>query len=1118
MSILRPVVLVTWPVAALLAASTAGARAASDEPPVPPSAEEHARAATAATPRALAPEGEPLLREVVRYQAPRGFYMPPASGIAATSQATFVAADGLRAFDRRTGELVSRTKPVRPPVQRDTYTVLLRSLTDDRGDLLAWMLEESSGPGRSHVVQLWDVADPATPVFLWQHVSRNLVLEPLPTGSTIVIGQLDGEVDFLDARTGRTMSRLRRLGVEAMAASTRTGSSTLAIITRNSGGPVLEVLDVADPSRPTLRGKTALDRSRGRLAVAPAGRIVVFAYGDGSLRSSVYRVYDAATGTEVSRLELPYPEGNYGALFLLAEGRRGTVLVAAVADRLELWDLAQPDRPRRIAELDIAPFHRWRDSGRPWAASPGAPVFYALEESGRELLVVDADSGDIIDRWQHPEHVLRHVHAVAGDGRDELTVTAMYVRSASSGDGAFHHLRIDPGTSIEELSAHDEPQPRSIRQVATVGGRYVVAYDDFLNLLLAVDGADGRRIGALHPGAPAETSEPSFDLPIQTRGNRVLIARAGSDLVDGESGSCLFVIEVDEQAVFERERRCFERQPFGTPRWVGFGPDDTLLAITPEGVVVLGPADERVLLPIDEPHPGGRRGFYEGDVSPDGRRLLLSPSYASAPYGEDRLRFGIVDLSDPLSPQVMAYSEGRLQSSARFVDGGRYVMVSEVPESGPVWASFVPRLYDGFTAQPVSAPAQPVWKWFYHGPGAEFGDGLFTFWHWSFIGWLTTVVDFHADPPRIVADAGYTSYPPHYLPRLGTADALMLQDIWFAKDDGRTNLWRITPDGSFVPHGHVDAQLFASLRFGFYGAAIQREDIVVTVQRDPEVNRPPVVDAGPDQRFECEAGGAEVRLDGSGSFDPDSTPGTDDDLATIRWTLDGGFVGDRLESEAFARVGRHDALLELEDRLEAAAQDGAVIRVEDTLPPEVDLSLRPDFDGSVLRADTYFIDADAADRCDGALAPETGLLVAPEALAAATVPMGGETLRIAVVERSDGALEVRLFGPQNVIGALWAAARAAGRLPVAPSEPLILRVAGIAPPVDGGELVAEYRFRAGFVRQALAIGPGADHRFEAVARDAAGNTGRAATSLRATIEALCSALPEGVACAQGRMR
>lgn len=116
---------------------------------------------------------------------------------------------------------------------------------------------------------------------------------------------------------------------------------------------------------------------------------------------------------------------------------------------------------------------------------------------------------------------------------------------------------------------------------------------------------------------------------------------------------------------------------------------------------------------------------------------------------------------------------------------------------------------------------------------------------------------------------------------------------------------------------------------------------------EPE-NRPPVADAGPDGRLDCAPpGGAEVTLDGSGSSDPDSTPGTADDIVSFDWYVDRGLPSERLLGSgvtlrAVLEPGAHVVTLVVADRAGATDSDEAEwIVAADTTPPSLSLEAVP---------------------------------------------------------------------------------------------------------------------------------------------------------------------------------
>lgn len=807
--------------------------------PDPPTAAEHARAALEADLPALAPQGEPVFEQVALHEAPPALPLPGAERIVATGRATFIAgSDELRAFDRATGALVSRTPVGHLPFAGARSDGLL-----DAGDgRLVWILE-SDGSVRATAVQLWDVSDPAAPEFLWHRTERRQLasdtprVAALPAADAIAIGHpgRHGRLEILDVRTGRVLSRFTGLAVDALAASTGPGPSLLAVRLVSAGAPELLLLDVSDPERPLLRGRAPLEHRIGGLAVDRDGRVVVVQT-VGASGTRAYEVRDGADATLASRIEVP--ADGLGRGLLLASGRRGPVLALAGEAGIGLWDLADPRRPVAVGTLPVQPFRKSLLSNRPWAASVSAPVLWALDDERHALLAIDVDTAQVVDSWAEPRHVLRHVHVAAESGADALAVSAYFTERCCTAPGAVHHLRAVPGVSVEEISVHDTSQPKEIRALAGAGPGYVVAYDPEDDLLLAIDAATGRRVGALHPGAPEATSAPSYRPGLPVDGDRLLVARTGGTLVDGGPGSCVFVIEVGPDGLVESERRCFGPE-LGWVRWTAFGPGDTLVAISSRGFVVLGADGRTAFLPIDEPHPYGRDGFFEGDVSPDRRRVLLGPSSEFSAIDGDPLRFVIVGLSDPFAPRILASSSRTLHGRARFVDRGRRVIATELPPDAPAWTAFVPRVFDGYTAEPVSASGPEIGMSFHHGPGIAFGDGLFAFWHWNFIGWSVVVVGWRDDPPGLVGSGPFLPGAPRFVRRAGTREAVMLVALHPLGSQDRTNLWTIGTDGTFVPHGHVDATEIASLGAGFYALASTREGVRVTIVRDPAVQRKP---------------------------------------------------------------------------------------------------------------------------------------------------------------------------------------------------------------------------------------------------------------------------------------
>ena len=111
-------------------------------------------------------------------------------------------------------------------------------------------------------------------------------------------------------------------------------------------------------------------------------------------------------------------------------------------------------------------------------------------------------------------------------------------------------------------------------------------------------------------------------------------------------------------------------------------------------------------------------------------------------------------------------------------------------------------------------------------------------------------------------------------------------------------------------------------------------------------NLPPVADAGLDLVAECVSGGAAVTLDGSLSTDPDSTPGTSDDIVLYEWWEDFGaptetFLGAGITLPVTLPFGSHQITLQVTDSVGQTATDDVLATVVDTTPPEISVEVTP---------------------------------------------------------------------------------------------------------------------------------------------------------------------------------
>jgi len=151
-------------------------------------------------------------------------------------------------------------------------------------------------------------------------------------------------------------------------------------------------------------------------------------------------------------------------------------------------------------------------------------------------------------------------------------------------------------------------------------------------------------------------------------------------------------------------------------------------------------------------------------------------------------------------------------------------------------------------------------------------------------------------------------------------------------------------DGTFGPEAlfQTGAEPFAAiardldgdrrLDLAFPNAA--SNEISILFNTGPFPNQPPVADAGPEQTVECTGNlQAVVRLDGSASTDPDSTPGTNDDIVSYLWSEGESSLATGEQASVPLSLGAHGISLRVTDKGGLADTDDLLITVQDTLPP-----------------------------------------------------------------------------------------------------------------------------------------------------------------------------------------
>lgn len=115
----------------------------------------------------------------------------------------------------------------------------------------------------------------------------------------------------------------------------------------------------------------------------------------------------------------------------------------------------------------------------------------------------------------------------------------------------------------------------------------------------------------------------------------------------------------------------------------------------------------------------------------------------------------------------------------------------------------------------------------------------------------------------------------------------------------------------------------------------------------PPDNTPPTAEAGNGGEIPCAgAEGASVTLDGSASSDPDSTPGTNDDIVSFAWfdaygTPGQVALGTGESLDVVLAAGVHTITLVVTDAAGASAIDTVVWTVVDPDPPSIAVRLSP---------------------------------------------------------------------------------------------------------------------------------------------------------------------------------
>ena len=139
-------------------------------------------------------------------------------------------------------------------------------------------------------------------------------------------------------------------------------------------------------------------------------------------------------------------------------------------------------------------------------------------------------------------------------------------------------------------------------------------------------------------------------------------------------------------------------------------------------------------------------------------------------------------------------------------------------------------------------------------------------------------------------------------------------------------------------------------------------------------NAPPVANAGADQNVDAgPTCSPVVTLDGSGSTDPDSTQGTNDDIVFFDWYEGATYLGSDDTLDYTFELGAHTIRLVVTDSEGETAEDEVIITVEDNTPPQVTAELVKIGKLNLEDAGKFRVEYGCSDNCDTDLTPTAAI-------------------------------------------------------------------------------------------------------------------------------------------------
>jgi len=952
------------------------------------------------------------------------------------------------------------------------------------------------------IFDLSDPRHPAAPAAI-DFAHRSTSTTPIPGGSRVLVGTLLYDPDLLtvDAeffpKTGPPYSSqisamgvggragLQLVGVADWNRSLSTYAFTVYDVT--TGSPA----EIASLAPPTYVERILLDRD---------GRFAVLGWRDYSSGSptSTFHVVDLATGAIVSDFVTP---GN-GFVATLVQGGGASALVTIDIAGADVVDLTDPTAPRAVGRIPAAIAPGGYDAPYRGAlvSSSTGPYAFISALGDRAVLIVDVRTATVAGRFDTGATPPGAIAIGEGtNGARSLLVVGQRIIGLDTPlpGGTAELVAADASNpaSPRETGRMLRNQPRVLDGFAAALGSLGVAVDYASNSIALVRLKDGNVLDVSGFSGLNGPSQFSFDRPsVLTRGPWVLAW--------GEEGFDVFRI-VDDRLI---------RVTSLNDYWTSL----VSAAIRSDGTVVdfeWNYLAQEMRVATYPPGGGGGRLHVDNPpyytnfaLSPDDRRAILGLPYSYDEPGRARS----IDLTDVSHP---AWGWEVLPSfwSAQFTPDGRDLFATFADNRD---YSFETGLFDSGTGQEIGDRSARIDKFFYEDIGVLLGNhgaGRAVLWRWTYLGWATLLFDTSSGTPVLSKSLPEYYVSPEYAPRddAGWYECHGWDDgsIFVSDADGNQVFGARSPKPELRYPSEVRRGYLATT----FGTSIGGAGI--SLWRDVALDRPPVAAAGGDRTVECSSpSGTVVHLDGSGSTDPDSTPGTSDDIASYSWAIDGIGTVEQVAADVTLPIGPTHASLTVTDTLGFADSNDATLTVQDTLAPDVSLDLTPVLE-NIVWAQLWKPVGTAVDRCEGDLGPPAERLRLPSGAASAPTAFVYSPERSIELRGSGDGLGVRLIGPSAAeMTGLWGAAVARGGFALFDGAPVGLPFAEAEKGKDVDLLERWELGGDGSLVRATAYGSGGDHLVDATAQDQGGRAATTSISLRGLIAGVCATAPSDVRC------